>query len=193
MRRVLTVLLLLALTVSCSRVAASKERYEKDGLSLSHTPEWRVRSDRETAATRVLILEGPHGALLSLTRFPASHPATLAQYAASVEEKREAATGRLSDTAVHAEGAQTGSVRATIVGREREGLTKTFDISTPSDSTHFSAEFYEIEAGDFRWMLMRQEPAAYHAELNSGIQLVYDSLSLPSAPAPKAAAGAENK
>jgi hypothetical protein len=196
MRRVLTLLLLLALTVSCSRATASKERYEKDDLSLSHSSDWHVRSDREvsgTVGTRILMLEGPHEALFTLTRFPAAHPTTLAEYAATVEKKRESAAGRLSGGATHVEEAQSVGVRATIAGQEREGLTKTFNIDGPGGSTFFRADFYVVEAGDFKWMLMGQEPAAYEAQLRPEFQLMYDSLSLPSAQARKDATGTENK
>jgi hypothetical protein len=196
MRRVLITSLLLALSASCARTSASKERYEKDGLGFSYMSDWHVRSDKEvsgTVGTRILILEGPHEALLTLTRFPASHPTTLAEYAATVEEKREAAVGKLSGNAARIEGGQLGGVRATIAKQAREGLARSFDIDNAGVSTPYRADFYVIEAGDFKWMLMAQEQAAYEAALRPEIQLVYDSLTLPSAQARKDAAGAEKK
>jgi hypothetical protein len=196
MRRVLTLLLLLALSASCARTSASKERYEKDGLGFSYTSDWHVRSDKEvsgTVGTRILMLVGPHEALLTLTRFPASHPTTLAEYVATVEGKRVAAVAKLSGSAARIEGKQLGVVRATIAGQAREGLAQAFDIDNAGVSTPYRADFYVIEAGDFKWMLMAQEQAAYEAALLPEIQLVYDSLTLPSAQARKDAAGAENK
>jgi hypothetical protein len=179
-------LLLLAAALSF-HIACSKpvtvESYEKDGVRFSHFSNWKVSKDEPiegAPGTRVLHVEGPDSALMSIIWLPAASETTLADFAASVAQGRAEEVKKALGP-IEAMQESTGSSEPStdqIAGHERTGIRQKFDIVLLGNHVPHEATFYLLETPTHKVILMSQVAKENLAATRPAWQKVYDTLAL---------------
>src|SRR5262249_11031876 len=83
--------LLCGFNSACARPERTVEVFDKDGIRFSHYSDWTITEDAPAAGTpntRVIHIEGPDNAVLSILCIPENSPTSLEEFASSVAERR---------------------------------------------------------------------------------------------------------
>jgi hypothetical protein len=182
--RLLAALFVLSLAGSaCARPQATVETYERDGVSFSHFSNWRIDQDRPIAGSpgaRIIHIEGPDHALISLIRLPGASDATAESFAAFTAKGRTKTVEKNVGgfTALQESGGASEPATAKIAGREVRGVRQTFDMVLLGQHIPHEATFYMVKTGTHKMVIMSQVAREHLEATRPAWQKVYDTLSL---------------
>lgn len=182
--RLLAVLFVLSLVSSaCARPQATVETYEKDGVRFSHFSNWRIDQDRPIAGspgTRMIHVEGPDNALISILWLPVASPVTVESFAASIAKGRAQAVEKKARDFKALQESEAASEPATaqIAGREVRGIRQTFDVVFLGNHVPHEASFYMLQTATHKVMIMAQVARENLEATRPAWQKVFDTLSL---------------
>lgn len=156
-------------------------RYEKDGLGFEYLAGWTVKKDTQKHA-RIVVVEGPHHAVLTVSVFAANVDISLETFANDVAERRgENVKKRLTVAGVNlgAEGESTPltpterSIAGTKTrGVEQQTVLKVVGVPIPHTMQHFITHM-----GGRTIVLMDQVADEERSKVNAGIQKIFDTIS----------------
>ena len=173
-------MMVLAITATCALKKVVAEKYEKDGLSFTHFSNWVIKEDKLLAEgkARLITIEGPENAVLTLSRFSAANLISLESYARTLANQRKEALKKQLGGVVplSEEASETGPATMNIAGENRVGLSQKFNIRLLGIDVPHVANFFMVEHGGYQWILMIQAPAEKWNRVESGCQKILDTL-----------------
>ena len=180
---ILTGIILLAVFSACAAFKpVTKEVYSKDDLTFTHLSNWRVTDDSTTTVsditTRIITLEGPNSAILSITRFPPIVPMTLDEYVEIIGDEMKKGAKDLTGgvEVISVDDGKTMPSEAQIAGALRQGLAREFDVKALGTPVPHRAEYYLLENDKERWFFTRQASKDNWDETKDGFQTILDSF-----------------
>jgi hypothetical protein len=182
--QLLAVLAVLSASFSaCSKPPVTVETYDKDGVRFSHFSDWKIDKDEPIAGapgTRIIHVEGPDNALVSLLWLPVASAVTVESFAASVAEGRaQAVEKKVGDfKALQESGGASEPATAKIAGREVRGVRQTFDVVLLGNHVPHEASFYMLQTDTHKVMIMAQVSRESLEATRPAWQKVFDTLSL---------------
>jgi len=179
--KILSPLVLLVIgAAACLHKPAVPMRYEKDGFSFTHFSDWRIKDDKLVAdgKARIITIEGPENAVMTVSKFAPDNPISLDHYAAILEKKRSENVEKNFGGVlpIRTEKAQTESTAAMIAGETRSGLSQVFSITLLGVNVPHMANLFLIERGGHKWILMTQAPSSKWIKVQPGFQKIFDSV-----------------
>jgi hypothetical protein len=175
------VLVALSLSFACAHTPVTVETYDKDGVHFSHFSDWKIEKDEPIAgAPRVIHLEGPDHALVSILWLPVASTVTVESFAASVAHRRADAFEKKGGDlkGMQESGGASEPVTAKIAGREVSGIRQTFDIVLLGTRVPHEASFYMLQTATHKVMIMAQVSKENLEATRPAWQKVFDTLSL---------------
>lgn len=159
-----SLLLLIAfINFACTSEKPTLVAYEKSGVSFSHFSNWKVTSDtssQEGVGFRLIDLEGPDEALLSVVLLPASTTLTLDAFAASVANERANVVKENlsigSFTAARISPASSQAISSEVGGQQRNGIQQRFSVHLLGQEVPHEARFFLISDQHQKAFIMAQ-------------------------------------
>jgi hypothetical protein len=176
---------LVTLAAACTLAKPTPVAYEKDGIKFTHLSSWKITKDEpigEAKNARIINVEGPDSALLSIICIPESSSATLESFADDVASRRTAAisdkfrVGSM-DMAQVAKGTSE-NIEQTIAGAKVPGVRQKFSITLLSVLVPHQADFFMLHHGRTKVVLMSQVAEKHLQQAGRNFDAVYESLSL---------------
>jgi hypothetical protein len=178
--KVLVFLVLLTAAAGCVRRQAVPTKYEKDGLSFTYFSDWRIKADKLVAEgqARVLTIEGPENAVMTVSRLSAGNTISIDEYAQILEEKRSEAVKREFGGVlpISTERTHTEPTVGRVAGETRSGLTQVFSVRLLGIDVPHMTNLFMVEQSGRKWIFMAQAPSANWIKVQSGFQKIFDSV-----------------
>jgi hypothetical protein len=154
--------------------------YEKDRLSFTYFSNWQITGDKLVADgdARLITIEGPRDAVMTLTRFAGDNPTSLEDYAKVLDEERAEGAKKAFGGYLPLKTGQTNTERTSmmIAGQKQSGLMQTFVVRLLGTEVPHRAIVVMIEGGGDKWFLMAQASTEDWKSVESGFQKVLDTL-----------------
>jgi len=173
---------LLALVALCS-CRGPAGTYQNSHLRFDYLSGWSVSKDELVAkgAARVVNIQGPHHAVLTIALFAKDSLANLRSFAASMEKNRGGAVGEkltVAGIALGSEKKGTGSAEATarIAGEITKGIAQHFAVEVVGVEVPHEADFYQRDLGSRKVIFMNQVADKHAAATQEGFQRIYDTV-----------------
>jgi len=182
--QLLAVLAVLSVSfTACSKPPVTVQTYDKDGVRFSHFSNWKIDQDKPiegAPGTRMIHVEGPDSALISILWLPAASDVTVESFAASVAEGRaQAVEKKVGDfKAMQESGGASEPATAKIAGREVRGIRQTFDVVLLGNRVPHEASFYMLQTATHKVVIMAQVARESLDATRPAWQKVFDTLSL---------------
>jgi len=179
----LTVLAVLAVTFAACSKPVTVETYDKDGVRFSHFSNWKIDKDapvESAPGTRMIHVEGPDNALISILWLPVASPVTVESFAASIAKGRAQAVEKKAGDFKALQESEAASEPATaqIAGREVRGIRQTFDVVLLGHHVPHEASFYMLQTATHKVMIMAQVSKEDLEATRPAWQKVFDTFSL---------------
>jgi hypothetical protein len=182
MRPLVLALALIGLTACRAAPAGS---YRSGRFHFEHLAGWSVVKDSPLAgrpAVRVINVEGPHHASLSVFSFPGDQRVDVARFAAEVATRRDAIGAKKLEVA----GVSLGSMGATeqedaearVAGEVIHGLAQHFYVELVGVKVPHRATFFARALGGRTLLLMSQVSDEHAVLVQEGFQRIYDTLAV---------------
>ena len=163
--------------------------YKKDGVQFSYYSNWSIAKDApviEKPDIRLVHIEGPHHAVVSLICVPPSSAQTLEQFADAVATRRGTAiekklsVGSLKTAAV--EKGTSESVVLRVGGNDQTGIRQRFTIDLLGQQIPHETMFFMLRGTKHKILIMSQVAVKHLDAARPAIQLILDSLRVDDGP-----------
>lgn len=181
--QLLAVLVLTVTLSACSKPPVTVQTYDKDGVRFSHFSDWKIDQDKPiegAPGTRMIHVEGPDSALISILWLPVASPVTVESFAVSVAKGRAQAVEKKAGDFKALQESEAASEPATakIAGREVRGIRQTFEVVLLGTHVPHEASFYMLQTATHKVMIMAQVARENLEATRPAWQKVFDTLSL---------------
>jgi len=178
-------MVLCAVTAACSIPQRPVNVYDKDGVRFDYHPDWKITEDQPfsgASPSRIIMIDGPNYALLTIHLVPNTVPTTLEEFANTFANKRADGIkkrffGVETNLAPLVEGTSENTT-ALISGEKNVGNRQRFTVPVHGKLVPCTAEFFMLRRGRYKVFLLALAINESIESSRAALQKIYDTLTL---------------